>query len=210
MRTRVATNQDRTGSVRRSTLALRALATAALGLIVASLSLGATSADVHGASHGGADLLAQAAPPPIAMELIADRSEFPDDISMALTIGLQGSGVVDLETDAPSRTAIAKFTIQPGAVFPWHTHPGPVVVNVTQGELIYVPANDCSEHHYMTGNAFWDPGRGNVHSAYNPTDGETVIIATFFELPAEGPLSITEGIEAPAGCSVGSGDTASH
>ena len=40
-------------------------------------------------------------------------------------------------------------------------------------------ADGCSEHSYPAGTAFVDPGRGMVHSAYNPTDGETVIVATF-------------------------------
>ncbi len=194
----------------RRTPGLRAGMLAGMGLLAVSATLGATPA---GAAAGAGDtvLRAQAAePPPIAMELIADRADFPDAISMGLTIGLSGAEPLDLDIEAPSRTAIAKFTIQPGAVFPWHTHPGPVVVNVVQGDLIYVPANDCSEHHYRTGNAFWDPGRGNVHSAYNPTEGVTVIVATFFELPAEGPLSITEGIAAPEGCTVGFGQAAAH
>ena len=97
-----------------------------------------------------------------------------------------------------SNVAVARFTVQPGAQFPWHTHPGPVIVTVTQGELVYVMAEGCHEHAYAAGTAFVDPGRGMVHSAYNPTDAETVIVATFTEVPADGPLSITEGITAPA------------
>ena len=97
-----------------------------------------------------------------------------------------------------SNIAVARFTVQPGAQFPWHTHPGPVIVTVTQGELVYVMAEDCHEAAYAAGTAFVDPGRGMVHSAYNPTDAETIIVATFTEVPADGPLSITEGITAPA------------
>ena len=37
-----------------------------------------------------------------------------------------------------------------------------------------------------------------IHSAYNPTDGETVIVATFLEMTADGPLSLAEGISGPA------------
>jgi hypothetical protein len=44
----------------------------------------------------------------------------------------------------------------------------------------------------------------HVHSAYNRTDGVTVIYATFFEVAAAGPLTITEGIEAPSNCRLGS------
>ena len=103
-----------------------------------------------------------------------------------------------LEVADLSNIAVARFTLQPGAQFPWHTHPGPVLVTVTEGELVYVMAEDCAPHTYPAGTAFVDPGRGMVHSAFNPSDSPTVIVATFTEAPADGPLSITEGIEVPA------------
>jgi hypothetical protein len=49
------------------------------------------------------------------------------------------------------------------------------------------------------GTAFVDPGHGNVHTAFNPTDDVTVLIATFFEVPETGPLTITEGV-VPGDC----------
>ena len=88
--------------------------------------------------------------------------------------------------------------MQPGARFPWHTHRGPVVVNVVSGELVYVAAHDCVERAYPAGTAFVDPGHGHVHSAFNRTGGVTVFVATFYESPAEGPLLIPA--EAPADC----------
>ena len=123
----------------------------------------------------------------------------PNDHPLA---GGSGTDVLDLRD--LSRTVIARITVQPGAQFPWHTHPGAVIVNVAQGELVYVEASDCIERPYPAGTAFLDPGRGHVHTAFNRTAGATVIYATFFEVPAEGPLTITAGVEAPAGCQVGS------
>jgi hypothetical protein len=41
-----------------------------------------------------------------------------------------------------------------------------------------------------------------VHTAFNPTSGETVLIATFFNVSETGPLTITEGIEAPDDCPI--------
>jgi hypothetical protein len=64
-----------------------------------------------------------------------------------------------------------------------------VFVNVTQGTLTFVES-DCGEREYPAETAFVDAGHGHVHSAYNPTGGETVIVATFFQSPAEGPLLI--------------------
>jgi quercetin dioxygenase-like cupin family protein len=119
--------------------------------------------------------------------------EQPRLFAAALRSAIDPDHLADL-----SSVAVARFTVQPGAQFPWHSHAGPVLVTVTEGELVYVMADGCAERSYPAGTAFLDPGRGHVHSAYNPTDGETVIVATFTEAPADGPLSITEGITAPA------------
>jgi quercetin dioxygenase-like cupin family protein len=101
----------------------------------------------------------------------------------------------------PSRTFVARFTVQPGAQFPWHTHPGPVIVNVTEGELVYVGADDCVERSYPAGTAFVDPGHGHVHTAYNPTDAPTVFVATFFEAPPT-PEPVLIPADAPDDCEV--------
>ena len=39
-----------------------------------------------------------------------------------------------------------------------------------------------------------------IHSAYNSSDEVTVLIATFHDVPETGPLTITEGVEAPKRC----------
>ena len=38
----------------------------------------------------------------------------------------------------------------------------------------------------------------------------TVLFATFFEVPAEGPLTITEGVEPPDDCPIAVGAHGSH
>jgi quercetin dioxygenase-like cupin family protein len=149
-----------------------------------------------GASLGPAVATASTPPtepptPPIGVEeftRIDPETAVRGSVADAVTIDIAGA----------TRVAVARFTVQPGAQFPWHSHQGPVLVTVTAGELIYVMADDCSEHSYPAGTAFIDPGRGHVHSAYNPTDAETVIVATFTDAPEDGPLSITEGVTAPA------------
>jgi quercetin dioxygenase-like cupin family protein len=143
---------------------------------------------------------AQPAPPPIATEFLSDRAVFTDDVDLKLKIKLDGQATTVVHAKDPSRTVVARFTVQPGAQFPWHTHRGPVIVNVVEGELVYVAADDCVERAYPAGTAFVDPGHGHVHTAFNPTGDVTVFVATFFEAPAEGSLLIPA--EAPADCSV--------
>jgi quercetin dioxygenase-like cupin family protein len=149
----------------------------------------------------GANVLPSAAqepPPSIATEFLTGRALFTDDVDLQVKIKLDGEATKVVNVKDPSRTVVARFTVQPGAQFPWHTHRGPVMVNVVEGELVYVGAEDCVERGYPAGTAFVDPGHGHVHSAFNPTDDVTVFVATFFEAPAEGPLLIPA--EAPADC----------
>jgi quercetin dioxygenase-like cupin family protein len=140
---------------------------------------------------------AQTPPPPIATEFLTGRAVLTDDVDLKFKLKLEGMTPRVVNAPDPSRTVVARFTVQPGAQFPWHSHRGPVVVNVVSGELTYVAADDCAERKYPAGTAFVDPGQGHVHSAFNGTDGVTVFVATFYAAPAEGPLLIP----ASPGCS---------
>ena len=142
-------------------------------------------------------LAAQEAPLPIATEFLTGRAVFTDDVDLLIKLKQGPTEVVKVEE--PSRTVVARFTVQPGAQFPWHSHAGPVIVNVVQGTLVYVEADDCGQREYPAGTAFVDTGHGHVHSAFNPTGGdETVLVATFLEAPEAGPLLIPA--DAPVGC----------
>ena len=128
-------------------------------------------------------------PPPIAAEPLTPRSVFPDEVDMKLK--LRGHhGMMVVQVDDPSRTVTVRYTVQPGAQFPWHSHRGPVVVTLMSGTLNYIPAATCDERIYSAGESFVDPGHGHVHSAVNRGTEPTVFIATFFEAPDAGPLLI--------------------
>jgi len=129
-------------------------------------------------------------PPPIAAETLTARSVFPDLIDMKLKLKSHHGGTAVVQVDDPSRTVVVRYTVQPGAQFPWHTHYGPVIVNIISGSLTYIDSDECGETTYTPGQAFVDAGHGHVHSAYNPGTEPTVFIATFFEAPATGPLLI--------------------
>ena len=141
---------------------------------------------------------AQQPPPPIATEILTGRAIFTDDVDLKIKTKLDGHATRVIKAKDPSRTLVARFTVQPGAQFPWHTHAGPVIVNVTRGKLVYVDADDCVERTYPAGTAFVDSGHGHVHTAFNRTGEETDLVATFFEAPAEGSLLIPAA--APADC----------
>jgi quercetin dioxygenase-like cupin family protein len=130
------------------------------------------------------------------MMFLTGRAVFTDDVDLMIKVKTGGQTHV-VKAEDPSRTVVARFTVQPGAQFPWHTHPGPVIVNVVEGSLVYVPAEDCTQTTYPAGTAFVDLGHGHVHSAFNPSASDVpVLVATFFEASADGPLVIPA--EAPA------------
>lgn len=128
-------------------------------------------------------------PPPIVAEPLTARSVFPDEIDMKIKLREDGRTTV-IHVDDPSRTVDVRYTVQPGAQFPWHSHRGPVLVNIISGALTYLSAETCGERTYSSGQAFIDPGHGHVHTAYNHGTEPVVFIATFFEAPESGPLLI--------------------
>lgn len=149
--------------------------------------------------------------PPIFTELLTGRHEFTDDVATQIRLKPQGRPQTVVNSRDASNMVVARITVQPGVRFPWHTHPGPVLVAVSQGELVYVYGDDCINRSYPTNTAFVDPGN-NVHYAFNPTAGETVLIATFLDAPATGPLTIpvdaAEAARLDGECAVA--PTASH
>lgn len=130
------------------------------------------------------------APPPIAAEPLTARSVFTDAVDMKLKLRMDEGGTMVVHVGDPSRTVDVKYTVQPGARFPWHSHYGPVIVNIISGSLTYVSSGSCDEKTYSAGESFVDAGHGHVHSAYNPGTEPTVFIATFFEAPETGALLI--------------------
>lgn len=138
---------------------------------------------------------AEETPPPISAEPLTQRHAFTDDVAVQVRDKPDGRSTEVVNLRDASRIAVLEITIQPGAAFPWHTHPGPVLATVVEGDddgaFVYVYPDDCVERPYEVGEAFVDPGLDNVHVAYNPSETEeTVVIATFLGVPEDGPLTL--------------------
>ena len=135
----------------------------------------------------GAGALAD--PDPISAEPLVERHSFSGDVTLSLTQTLDGLEQHAVQMDDASSLAVMEFTIQPGATFPWHTHPGTVLVSLAQGELDFIFAEDCAERRLEAGVAIVDPGN-EVHTAHNPGDVPAVVIVTLLGAPAEGGLTL--------------------
>jgi predicted metal-dependent enzyme (double-stranded beta helix superfamily) len=140
------------------------------------------------------------APTPIVVEPITQRAAFTEQTAMQFRLKIDGQSTDVIKTSDPSNIVTTKITVQPGAQFPWHTHHGPVLVTVLEGEMTYVLSSDCVGHRHPAGTAFVDQGH-DVHTAYSSSKTVTVLLATFLEVPSgTAPLSIPA--DTPANCKI--------
>lgn len=188
----------------------------AAGAVAAACNDGSpTSAAASPTPGGPVTSLAATTPPPIAAEPLTQRHEFTDDVAVQVRLKPDGRSREVINIENASKIAVVRFTVQPGVRFPWHSHPGLVMVAVTQGELVFVYGDDCVERRYPAGTAFVDPGFGNVHYAYNPTGGELVLVATFLGVPAApagltNPVASSEAAALDAKCGVAAATSHTH
>jgi quercetin dioxygenase-like cupin family protein len=114
------------------------------------------------------------------------RGDFIDQVDVKFKLGTAQGNVISNVAGA-GEVIVQEITIGPGGSTGWHSHPGPVVVVVKSGALAFVdaPGGVCREREYRAGTAFVDPGQGHVHTAYNRSTSENlVLIATYFDVPA--------------------------
>lgn len=175
--------------VRHRAAVVAVLLAAALA-VLALTGFGGTAAAGH-AEHGHEG---------ISTTQIGPRSQFTDDVDTRIRFQFDGQRRQLVKLDDTSRITTVEITIPPGGVYPWHTHPGPVLINVAEGEFVYRLASDCLDREYGAGEALIDAGGDNVHTAYNPGDTDTRVVATLLGAPADGPLTIPATGPDPSVC----------
>lgn len=128
------------------------------------------------------------------VELLAGHAAFPDTVAATFRTRYDDDDeaiVSTLPRDA-SNVLLAKVTWKPEGTSGWHTHPGPVIVSVVEGELEIINERDCVVRTYGVGDAFIDPGQGNVHIASNPSTTDiAVAYATFLGVPDGQPATVS-------------------
>jgi hypothetical protein len=109
------------------------------------------------------------------------RSTFP-----AFNVRSDPQGPVDFRAHAsrPMDVFVRQHDYKPGGFTGWHTHPGPIFLQVKTGELVvYDYANPCEGIKLTPGKGYVDTGRGHmvVNESAAPATDVSVIMA-----PAEG------------------------
>jgi quercetin dioxygenase-like cupin family protein len=110
---------------------------------------------------------------------------------------LLGQGRVRNTADitAPKGTdvVVAQNTFPPSGSSGWHSHPGATVVVVQSGQItLYREAVDggaCRVRTYTAGDTFFE-WKNDAQNGVNQGDTTTVVIATFFKVPASGSARI--------------------
>ena len=134
-------------------------------------------------------------------------SRFTDRVRMKFNIKIDGARAKVIRLRHPGGVATATFELKPGASFPWHVHPGPVLVSVVGGgELSYMRARDCVRRPYAAGTAFLEPGP-DLHTAFNQGTETVTLVGTFFDVaPGEAlatPASSAKQLRLDARCDIG-------
>jgi hypothetical protein len=105
---------------------------------------------------------------------------------------------VDFKAKAksPIDIVVRRHDYAVGGYTGWHSHPGPVFITVTQGELTYYEYDDpsCTPHVVTAGHGFVDDGLGHMvrNESGQPAQDVSVIVAPVGgafrgELPAPNP-----------------------
>ena len=188
--------------LRRTVLKVTAVTAGTLGLITPASASEYTGDDYQDEEGEEAPVDESNVDEPVGFEaeMIAPYAPFPDNMSMTFTLTFaedhEGAPITVCLEDA-STTAFIEARWEPGGTVGWHTHPGPVIVNIVEGELELVWERDCVPRTYSAGETFFDAS-GEIHTATNPSETEdTVAYAAFLGVPDGAPL--TEHVE-PVDC----------
>ncbi len=85
------------------------------------------------------------------------------------------------KSKAPVDVVVRRHDYAPGGTTGWHTHPGPVFVTVTKGQVTFYEYGDrtCTPHVVSAGEGYVDSGSGHLgrNETGQPAQDVSVIIA---------------------------------
>jgi quercetin dioxygenase-like cupin family protein len=108
-----------------------------------------------------------------------------------------------IQSKNEKEVSIEKVTISPGGYTGWHTHPGPILAIVTEGQIKHTRFTEkegCIERMFGPGEAeqAFVEVPNQVHMARNEGDVDAVLYITRFNIPVGG--EITDSSPKNPGC----------
>jgi quercetin dioxygenase-like cupin family protein len=106
-------------------------------------------------------------------------------------------GPIDIDRTHPSNVESVRIDFRAGDTTGWHSHPGPVLVQVVSGAITlrHAAHGRCLSEVVRAGHGFFE-APGAVHVAENPSPAPAVLYATFVLPPGAGP-EVSAPIPAP-------------
>src|SRR5688572_33110092 len=134
---------------------------------------------------------ALATPPSgIVSATIVARAGFADPVDLTLKLREDHSEVIHVREAGD--TVMQQIIIGPGGHTGWHSHPGPAIALVKNGELTLYSSDDptCTGRAFGAGQGFVDSGQGHVHIGRNLTSQNTEVWVTYLDVPPGGSVRI--------------------
>jgi hypothetical protein len=95
-----------------------------------------------------------------------------------------GDWEVEIEAEPALDVAVQQIVFQPGGQSGWHSHPGPVFIQVVSGTMTFYESDDpnCTPIIRSAGQGFLDVGE-HAHIARNETGSTATNVVTYFAPP---------------------------
>jgi quercetin dioxygenase-like cupin family protein len=106
-------------------------------------------------------------------------------------------GPINIDRRHPSNVESVRIDFRAGDTTGWHSHPGPVLVQVVAGAITlrHAAHGRCLSQVVRAGHGFFE-APGAVHVAENPRPAPAILYATFILPPKAGP-EVSAPIPAP-------------
>ena len=129
------------------------------------------------------------ATPGTAVGTIWARAGFADPVDIKLKLRSEAEVI---HVPRAADTVMQQIVIPPGGSTGWHSHPGPAIALVKNGELTLYSSDDptCTGRAFGAGQGFVDSGQGHVHIARNLTSQNTEVWVTYLDVPPGGSVRI--------------------
>ena len=129
--------------------------------------------------------MAEAASAPVSVSTLLARSTFSDPNDQNVNIKrISDDWHIQIKSKPAFDIAVQTILFPPGSASGWHTHPGPVFIQVKSGTMTFYQSDDpsCTPQVRTQGQGFLDLGE-HPHIAVNRSDAPAENVVTYFAPP---------------------------
>lgn len=158
--------------------------------LILAVVLGCRGGDADPAEHTAkmpttAPSMADAAAPPASVSTLLARSTFSDPKDQNMDIKrISDDWHIQIKSKPAFDIAVQTILFPPGSASGWHTHPGPVFIQVKSGTMTFYQSDDptCAPQVRTQGQGFLDLGE-HPHIAVNQSGAPAENVVTYFAPP---------------------------